>query len=126
VQGTAPLVFGSPLGLELSEPGTGKLSDSFGVNSVTGLPTTAVFEYALFSDDENGNLAGRYSLCPGACSLAVEDGTFQLAIAGEATSAGSFDVRLKSDVDPFSVPEPSSLALLAAAVAGLGLIRRLR
>jgi hypothetical protein len=123
--------FGDPPGVELIEPGTGNHSDSFGIVAVNpgdgGNPTTT-FVYQLFSDDEAGNLSNRVAFClinPAVCPKLVEDGTFQPGPAGAATTAGTFDVFLKSDLaDPAPIPEPTTLAVFILSALGLAMLRR--
>ena len=112
-------------GVRLTEPGTTNLSDELILDSATEGPpfTSFTFAFILTSDDENGNLPPVVSLGCVFCSVAVEDGTFQLAISGLSTTAGSFDVYLKSDLDPMSVPEPASLVLFGSALFAFGLMR---
>jgi PEP-CTERM motif-containing protein len=136
VQGTVLKSWGSPAGVELSEPGTtGVLSDSFAgaaeIPNANGL--TADIKFQLFSDDPSGTLGGRAFTCQMAngCLQLVEDGTFQTAIVGltecDLTShCQSFDVFLKSDVgdapvDLGATPEPATFLLF-----GTGLLCVLR
>jgi hypothetical protein len=59
----------------------------------------------------------------------VEDGTFQdiTALIGQGLGIDlptGFQVLVRSDLEPPSVPEPVTIALLALAFAGIGLARR--
>lgn len=142
-QGQILVSWGSTYGLELSEPGTGVLSDSFG--SAASVPDnstdTSDISFQLFSDDLSGNLGGRASVCQqqNGCILGVEDGTFQPANQGltvgdspngNTTVNRSFDIFLKSDVgdapvDTTTVPDPGTLVLFGSGLISiLGVARR--
>ncbi len=141
VQGVAISTQGTPMGLELSEPGTpGILSDSFGYAAAIpdNLAGTDDIRFQLFSDDPFGNLGGRAEICQlGGCAQAVEDGSFQAANVGitifnnlQPSTSQSFDVFLKSDVGDVSVdvgttPEPAAFLLLGSGLlAVVGKTRR--
>src|ERR1700676_2493542 len=114
VKGTDVSSFGSKQGLELTEPGSRNLSDSFGAVDATfgQAPGTENIQFQLFSDDDSGNIGGRVGVCSQTttCGKAVEDGTFQLSNSGETVSANSLDVFIKSDLDGGGrTPEPATL-----------------
>jgi hypothetical protein len=120
--------FGDPFAFELLEPGSGTISDMLVSRFAEGSLSSTTFTYSFSSDDESGNIVNVdvAGFCPTlSCGTAVEDGTFQLAITGAATSAGSFDVYLKSDVEA-AVPEPSTGLLLALGLITLATRLRCR
>jgi PEP-CTERM motif len=136
VQGTNLSSWGTPMGLELSEPGTpGILSDSFGADaSIAGKVTgTSDISFQLFSDDESGTLGGRAFICQpggGVCAQSVENGRFQAANVGvticnnlQPSTCQPFDVFLKSDVN--ATPEPTTFLLFGTGLlCVLGAARR--
>ena len=131
VQGTILVNWGT-FGVQLYDPGTGTLSDSFGSEfSVPNYVTdTSTVSFQLFSLNASGILGGQASVCQlGMCSQAVENGTFQAGdlglTVGDSTNGinvtnNSFDVFLQSG-PLVQTPEPSTLSLLSAALSALAL-----
>lgn len=116
------VAFGRPGTFELLEPDTGTISDILAELGFTPFATSIEFVYLLASDDESGNIVNvdQAGFCPTTdqCGTAVEDGTFQLAQTGQATTAGSFDLYLKSDLE--AVPEgPTLILVLTGALTTL-------
>lgn len=117
--------FGGPnRGLELTDLNTGKLVDSFGVDSVSWsgfLDYTTVYSQ-LYIQDSAGDVTGRTPRINNApVSTAVEiPGEFQLAMSNMHTAYTSFDVYLKGfSVNASPVPLPSALWLFGSAVFGV-------
>jgi hypothetical protein len=119
---------GFPLAFLLREPGSGTISDMLVFNGTLVVDSSTIVMYLLSSDDESGNIVNvdlPTQFCPGGtCVTEVEDGTFQLAFRGADTTAVTFDVYLKSDVE--AVPEPSTGLLLALGVITLATRLRCR
>ena len=117
--------FGSSGGLLLLEPVTGQLSDALFIESAQSSPSgPTTYLLSLSSDNESGTFAPPAlavlgcSLVSPPCLQTVEDGSFQLASSGLSTTAGSFDVYLKSDLN--AVPEgPTLILLLTGALTAL-------
>ena len=113
-------------GLDLLEPGTGKLLDSFSFNywSRDWSYDLVVFDAYLYTRDASGNPAGESARCPALCSTAIYDGTPQIVMQGMQTAYTTFDVYL-TGTPPSTVPLPNAAWMFLTGFLGLlGLKRR--
>ncbi len=112
---------GSNRGLELLEPGTGKLLDSFSFNYWSrqgGGVDIVTFDAYLYTADAFGNPSGRSARCPqGLCMTTDYNGTYQLAMQNMSTAYTTFNVYLKGTT-PAVVPIPAAIWLFGSALAG--------
>lgn len=109
-------------GLEITDPATGQLVDSFGVDYVQWsdlLDQTTVFA-ELYCIDSSGNISGRPPRISNApVATAVETGDFQLAMHNMQTEWATVDVYLKVTNPKKSIPIPPTAWLLGSGLIGL-------
>ncbi|MDD5579150.1 MAG: PEP-CTERM sorting domain-containing protein [Methylobacter sp.] len=117
----------SNLGLGLTDPGTGIIVDSFGVNLFAwnnAYSWTTIYT-ELFTTDASGQLAGRTTRINDAQvnSEALVPGSYQLAVSGINTEWSTFEIYLKGMSGPQppipAVPLPATIFLFGSGLAGL-------
>lgn len=120
--GSSPSFGSGNRGLDLVDPQSGRLLDSFSFNYMTWSWSydLVLWDAYLFTADASGVPAVESARCPTYCITSQYSGKPQLVISGMHTDYTNFDVYLVGTpmVTP-SVPEPGNLALFGTGLAFL-------
>ncbi len=104
------------IGLELTNPKTGVIVDSFGENSVVwnDLYSWTTLHTELYTTNASGQLTGRYIYYNSTRVLSepLMLGSYQLAVSDFTTEWNTWDIYLKG-MDTSPVPEPPTIGLMA-------------